>query len=682
MLRDIYLKKTYSSVSDNLLKDFYIPVLEESINYKRITGFFSSTSLLLASQGIADFFSGDGNYDLISGVIVEKKDYEAIIKGNGNVEDLIMERAHFNPDVLKDELEKDHLRVLAWLISTKRLKLKIAVLPEDYVGLFHEKIGIFEDKNGDKVSFSGSINESGAGWSRNIEEFKVFRGWVEEEIGYLNRDITKFSDYWDNNITAFSVVDIPQALERQILRIRPESETIVRELVKKIKCMNNSKIELYPYQKEAIESWEINDRSGIFEMATGTGKTLTALSAIKSIYNDRGRYFTVIAVPYTHLITQWLEDIGALFPQSYIVECYGGVSGWRSKLKQAVANYDDGFFKEVIAITTYDTISSSSFINTISSIRNLTYPFMLIADEMHNLGAPTSGKSMVKTFNMRLGLSATPTRWFDEFGTKQLFDYFEKVTFSYTLKQAIGDDKLTHYDYFPLIAVMSGDEFKKYKELTYRILRNFKTNKTELENIYLKILLLRRSKIIKNNADKINQFQNLIEELKLKDEIGHVLVYCDTGEQVSDAQKILNKFGIINHKFTETESLKDRNTILENFDRGVYQCLVAMRCLDEGVNVPSTKTAIILASSSNPREYIQRRGRVLRKYPGKNKAIIYDFIVIPPIDSLDNSLMNVEQKILKKELERSQEFFESADNKTQVLNILSDIMIKFGVYFN
>ena len=341
-LKDINLKKTYSSENDNLLLDFYIPALKKSIHYKRITGFFSSTSLLLASQGIAHLFSYGGTYDLISGVLVEDKDYQAIVRGLKSAEEVIINNVDFNPEVFESELEKDHLKMLSWLISTNRLKIKIAVLPNDGFGLFHEKVGIFEDKNGDKVSFSGSINESGAGWSGNIEEFKVFRGWVKGEVEYLEKDVTKFSDYWDNKIGSFSVVDLPEALEKKLLKIKPESEKEFDEIVKKIKSEQSSGKKLYPFQIEAILNWENNNCKGILEMATGTGKTFTSLGAVKSVYSRKNEYCLIVAVPYKHLVTQWLKEI-KLQLDSVIIEVHGDAKGWKEKLPKFLKDYRDGY---------------------------------------------------------------------------------------------------------------------------------------------------------------------------------------------------------------------------------------------------------------------------------------------------------------------------------------------------
>lgn len=683
MLRKISLKKTYSSTSDNLLTDFYIPVLKESILYKRITGFFSSTSLLMASQGIAHFFANGGYYQLISGVVIENKDYEAMVKGLKTTEEVIMGRITFDVNKLENELEKDHLKILSWLISTKKLKIKIAVLPENSIGLFHEKIGIFEDKEHNNISFSGSINESGAGWSGNIEEFKVFRSWVDEEEDYLNRDILKFSDYWNNNIKSFSVIDLPEALEKQLLKIRPENEIDFRAIIKKITNETELRRELHDFQKEAILKWEENNYKGILEMATGTGKTFTALGAVKSVFAHNKEYCAIIVVPYKHLVTQWLKDIKQELTGSIVIEVHGDTRGWKEKLPKFLQDYNDGFIDKLVIVAVYDSLSSKDFIKKLNNSFNINKTYMIIADEVHNFGATKYSNGMIEAIKMRLGLSATPSRWFDEVGTQKLLNYFDKTVYEYTLKMAIANNYLTPYEYFPLTVQMDLDEFEEYSELTKKIIRSISISKNKSEeDVYLKLLTIKRSKILRKSKAKLIAFKKLISELKTEGKIDHLLVYCDSDEQMVEAQKIINELGIISHRFTERETMEEREQILDSFDNGLYECLVAMKCLDEGVNVPSTRIAIILASSTNPREYVQRRGRVLRKYPGKTKAIIYDFIVIPPEKMDDEFFFSVEQKILKKELNRVQEFLDTATNKAHIFKNLSDKMLKYNVFLD
>lgn len=679
MLSDIKLKKIYDSEHDNLLENFYIPVLKNTVIYKRITGYFSSTALMLAAEGVSYFISNGGKYELICGVELSKNDYDAFRTGIADKEKLLIKNINLEPFDLMSEIERDHLSMLAWLISTNRLVIKIAIMPSNTEGIFHEKIGIFEDKNGNKISFSGSINETGAGWSNNIEEFKVFRNWIEGERDYMERDYNKFQAYWNDKIDNFTVVDLPLAIKDNLLRVKPDQKEFEKILTRLKNTSNIAKRSLYDYQIKAIDNWVNNNYCGILEMATGSGKTLTALGAVKRIYDKYKKYCVIIAVPYKHLVSQWIDDIKTELDPDVIIEAHSGIRGWQTKLTNFLSDYDDGFLNKVVIVVVYDTLSSDNFKKIITNT-NRNNIYMLIADEVHNMGAPQNSNAMFSNIKMRLGLSATPARWFDEDGTQKLIEYFLKTVYVYDLKMAIHDHRLTPYDYYPHFVTMSHNEFEEYVELSKRIIKSFNIHRNNDD--YLKLLLLKRSKIVKNSVAKIEEFTSILKEMKTEGNVDHLLVYCDSSDQLNEAQQIINGLGIITHKFTQIESIEERKQILTQFDNDIYSCLVAMKCLDEGVNVPSTKTAIILASSTNPREYVQRRGRVLRKYPGKEKAVIHDFVVMPPEKIDDPIMLKLEQQILKKELNRTQEFLDTASNKAYIITSLSKIMLKYHVYLD
>lgn len=389
----------------------------------------------------------------------------------------------------------------------------------------------------------------------------------------------------------------------------------------------------------------------------------------------------IIVVPYKHLVTQWMKDIKNELEGSTIIEAHGSAFGWRKKMSQFLSDYSDSFINSLVIITLYDTLSSDDFKQILKNNFNQKRTYIIIADEAHNFGAPQYSSGMFDYVDKRLGLSATPTRWFDEEGTQTLINYFDKTVFVYDMKMAITNHNLTPYDYFPVFVQMTNDEFEEYLKLSKKIIMNI-NRRDSTNDDYSKLLMIKRSKIIKNSKEKIEYFSNLVRQLQSTNKIDHLLVYCDSGGQLVEAQEIVNNFGIINHKFTESESIEERARILSEFDKGTYSCLVAVKCLDEGVDVPSTKVAIILASSTNPREYVQRRGRVLRKYPGKDLATIYDFIVLPPEKIKESVLFKLEQNILKKELNRTQEFLETASNKNFILKKLSDIMLKYSVYLD
>ncbi len=691
--KNLDFKVSYNSDHDDILNDFYVPALSESILYKRIGGYFSSSSFALSARGLSKFIYQGGQMRLLVNYQLQEKDKDMIERINTDPKKfsdiLSKDISSWN---LENEIVNNHVKAFGWMLANNKLDLKIAITTQPEI--FHQKVGIMYDTEGNKVSFSGSNNESSFGWKSNIEQFKVFRGWIDEQNKYLQDDEEMFDRYWNGGAERFRVVDVPTAVREKLVKIAPKNiedieidrGDIYKALFgKSLQQFENEKsktsIVLHNFQKEAISKWVENGHVGILEMATGTGKTYTALGAAKTIIDEKSELCLVVAVPYKHLAAQWIDDIDKFFPDILSITAHSESPGWSKKVDEFLADYRAGFIKKFIIIISYDTLSTDRFLEIFRKNFSPNRSYMLIADEVHNFGSNKRKNGMVEDIYLRLGLSATPTRWFDEEGTNEIQNYFGKTVFKYDLKMAIDNGFLTHYEYHPMFVKMSEEEMVDYYELTQKINKNYKGDAIIGENKYLKLLLIRRSKILKNIKQKIIKFEELIIEMKSKGGIDHLLIYCDSNEQLDRVQKIINKHGIINHKFTEKESDSDRKIILRSFDEGIYQCLVAIKCLDEGVNVPSTKTAIILASTTNPREYIQRRGRVLRKIVGKEKAIIYDFTVLPP-DSTSEENISIEKKIFKSELSRIQEFLATADNKMGILIGISDIMLKYGVYLD
>ncbi len=676
-LKEIGFKISYSSESDDILNDFYIPVLEESIEYLRLSGYFSSSSFALAARGILGLINKKGTMKLIISPVISRKDLEIIIESKQNPE------KYFEEEILKDlstfenKFIRDHIFALGWMIANNRLEIKIAIPQifdsikaknEDFQGIFHQKVGIFKDDVGNIVTFSGSINETYSGWSGNIEEFKVFWNWDSQLNQYVKQDIERFYNFWENNSIGVKVIDIPEAIEKKLVQIAPENISDLR-LEKWDTKKTHKPIFLRDYQKNAIKLWLDNNKKGIFEMATGTGKTFTALGCIKKVISEEKRTVIVITCPFIHLIDQWKNNILKFGLTGKIV--HG--RKWREIVSNSVLDFNLGYTDNIILLMTNDIFCSEYFIEAISKINGNLF---LIGDEMHYLGSKERQKGLLNNYNFRLGLSATPTRWFDDEGTNLIKEYFGKTIFEFDLEAAIHSGYLSPYEYHPHFIEFTKHELEEYLSLSKRIANKYAINQGEVD-IFLEQLLFIRQNLVKNAVNKYAVFIDLLT--KYKDE-SHCLVYCSP-QQIDRIQGILNEKGILNHRFTAHENAKERVKILNLFESGTYSYLVAMNCLDEGVDVPATKIAIILASSGNPRQYIQRRGRILRPFPGKNEAIIHDFIVIPKISKYhDPSLFELERKILKKELIRYEEFAKTALNRIEAINKIYPYLIQLDVY--
>jgi superfamily II DNA or RNA helicase len=428
-------------------------------------------------------------------------------------------------------------------------------------------------------------------------------------------------------------------------------------------------ITLRDYQQEAVDSWFEHNCHGLLQMATGTGKTFTALAALNEYLEQRSPpTLCVIAVPVTHLASQWDDemDIFGFSSPRYI---YGtDNSDWKSDLSRVISNLNLGIREQEFIITTHTTLSNEYFRDKISSINGNA---ILIADEVHGLGSAEQRNGLLEEYNARLGLSATPRRHYDEEGTDFLLEYFGDIIFEYGLADAIPE-YLTPYEYEPIIVEMTYDELEDYKEESKKLATA--AARDDVDDEVVERLAMKRASIVKSAENKYEHLRRIIQSL---DDPHHLLVYTNH-EQIDRVQQILNEEGILQHKFTYHEDSDQREELLDGFARGEYEALVAMKCLDEGVNVPATRQAILMSNSGNPMQFIQRRGRVLRKAEGKNKAIIYDMLVVPSRNPGDD-IAQSERRLLEKELDRFAEFAENADNRYTALNVIDDIRVKYRI---
>jgi len=675
--QELELKSDYDSEEDDILNDFYIPVLARSKRYYRLAGFFSSSALAVAAKGIAPFIQNGGTMKLIVGATLQKSDVEAIKLGHENPEKILSEIMLTQLGDIYEELIRDHVRALAWLVARNQLEIKVAIVVDEAgypldqdtamkTGIFHQKVGILEDSEGNIISFSGSINESATSWESNIEEFKVFRSWIDGEKDHLIADKLKFEKYWFGKTNKVKIMDVPSAVRERLIRIAPND---ISEL--KLERFYRKPL-LRDYQVRAISLWMENGKKGIFEMATGTGKTYAAIGCIMELLKDEKRLFVVIACPFTHLIKQWKDNLAKFGLSGY--EVFGAFVGWEDRLANVVFDFNSGLHDNVIVITTHDTFANDKFIKIVEKAKSKC---LLIVDEVHSIGSPERRKGLLDKYQFRLGLSATPIRWFDEEGTSLIFNFFNKVVFDFPLQQAIEKGFLCKYEYRPFLVELTSDEFEEYRQLTKKISAEYARAKNDEEKKELfKLYCILRHRVIVNASMKYNVLNKILDELE---DVKHCLIYCSP-QQIDMVQEILNKRGIIQHKFTAEEDVKERKLLLDSFANGIYKVLVAMKCLDEGVDIPSTRIAIMMASSTNPREFIQRRGRILRPFSGKEKAVIYDIIVVPDLSGrIDPVLFDLEAKILQSEIRRYVEFANSAINCGDAYLKILDLASKYHV---
>lgn len=389
------------------------------------------------------------------------------------------------------------------------------------------------------------------------------------------------------------------------------------------------------------------------------------------LYAQQSKLAIIIAVPYQHLVDQWrgeAQDFGYK-----PILAYQTKSRWLDTLNGQITEFKAGYRSVLCVITTHTTFISPDFQ---CAVARLEGPVLLIADEAHHLGAESSRRAYPSNIAARLALSATPDRWFDDEGTTVLRDYFGPTVFSFSLEQAIGVS-LTPYYYHPHLVPLTDEELERYALLSARIARQ--AGRDEAGQSKLKMLLLQRAELLNNAANKLPALSSLIEA---ETRPGHTLFYCAPAQLESTLRLLGWDKGWLVHRFTNEESTRERQRLLTDFASGNLHALVAMKCLDEGVDVPDTRTAYLLASSSNPREFIQRRGRVLRRAPGKEFATIHDLIAVPPPQwtaANDTAAFAAERSIVRKELQRFKEFAAPAQNKHQALDVIWDITRRYGL---
>lgn len=717
---DLELKPEYRSRLDNVIRDFYVPVLKQSVTYKRAVGFFSSSALLSLTAGISGLVNNGGAIQLIASPRLSQEDIDAINDGIRRRDEVIKEALLRELHEPKGKFEEKRLNLLSNLIAAGRLEIKIAFLEDDNtVGMFHEKLGLMYDADGNIIAFSGSMNESANAFTTNYEAIDVFASWTQDAERVFTKQ-SAFDAMWGDYEPSIKVMEFPE-IRDEVLRKYRRTKTIDTSLDDDSEVPENpidhhgpmgepatdfivgprvpSYVEMRPYQLDAIAEWAAKDYRGIFDMATGTGKTYTALAAVSRLFSDKSENLAVIIIcPYQHLVEQWKDDIVA-FGMKPIV-CYSASSqrNWRERLKNAVDSFNLGVQNHFCMVSTNATFSIDYVQDLVSK---LTGNVVLVIDEAHNFGAENLSRCLLPHIPYRLALSATIDRHGDPEGTAKLYDYFGDKCIEYTLKDAIDNDMLTPYYYHPVVVSLNDKELSDYLDLTAKIRKNIhpdKRGKIQLSE-YAKMLLIKRTRLVAGAVEKISTLKDLMRDYK---DDNQILVYCgattmhdvdyqegkpaiDEARQIDIVAGMLgNDLGMRVTKFTSEENAEERERIKADFAEGNHlQALVAIRCLDEGVNIPSIKTAFIMASSTNPKEYVQRRGRVLRKFPGKRHAVIFDFITLPiplpDVDEYDPEVIDSVKSLAKREIIRMKDFAAIAENPFDSDSLIADIQRSYDL---
>lgn len=668
-----------------MLCDFYVPVMSEAVRYDRLTGYFSSTILALAARGVAGLVQNGGRMRLVSSPQFTEQDIEVLTSNPSETEidNLISDRFRdlvSDVEGLADFIAKDHLRAFAWMLKQGYLEVRILV-PRDFdgrAGIFHSKVGILTDSEGNKLSFSGSVNETAAAWKHNIEEFKVFRSWEPEGARWVKHDQAQFERYWSPSADMPYVSrPLPDKIRESLVAVAPQDfESLDLSETRSSAPGVVAPPPLRDYQVEAVEAWISADMRGILEMATGTGKTRTALECISRFQRSSKKSLTVVTAPFQHIATQWREILVGMDPV-----CSFDSGNWKRNFRNSLSELATFQRDHLVWVVVQNTASSKEFLELLGSAEKTVGSMLLVGDEAHGLGARVFSQALSPSYTARLGLSATPARWFDEAGSKSLQDFFHGSVYEFSLSKALtwidpqtGETPLAPYNYHSEFIDLTDDELAEFAALTQQIVAEAARSTQDEPSERLELLLFKRAALVKTAEYKIPAFEALVASLP---DMAGTLVYCHNEQQMAEVISIVSRTRYRYRRFTGSEGtsprpefngLSEREWILESFGQAEIDVLIAMKCLDEGVDVPSAKRGIILASSGNPREFIQRRGRLLRRYPGKDKAEIHDLVVIPKFGkgvAVDAS--NSARAIIAKELERIEEFSRDALN-SEIIN--------------
>lgn len=656
---------------DNPTDILFEPALSRSREYKRAVGYFTSAWISRNAYGLSQLAAGGGKARWITSPHLSESDWNAL-KSASDTPIGVLERSTLKSvDDLRQSLAEDTLNTIAWMVADGLLDFRIAIATADReYGDFHTKFGVFCDEAGPAVAFIGSMNESERG-TINHEVVSVFARNRGEESERVDEFDKMFETLWIGQDPHYTTFTLPEATKMELVRLRTTQRPYP------VAEMKGHRELLRPYQVEAVRKWRSNGNHGIFEMATGTGKTISALACIEHVLGDLNAPRVVLVVcPFQHLVDQWAEQVDTIgLP---VVRAHESSARWRPEIHRLLSGLELGTQRAGIIVTTYATLTSDKLVQALSRVQDQT---MLVADECHYLGSVRALAGMNEHYPFRLGLSATPTRYYDEGGTDAIISYFDGVVYEFGLERAIREEFLVPYAYYPEFVELTDDEATQYLELTAQLSRLIsQDNPDKLEIV--KRLAIKRARVLNNAESKVGWLREKLKEHPAED-WQFTLVY--SGDQIfqSTTELIGSELGIRQHEFTSRQRRAERASILQRFESGDLQVLTAMKCLDEGVDVPPTRTAYFLASSGNPREFIQRRGRILRRSPGKASATIFDAIAVPPESFLasrrDGQMWKSARAALRSQMSRLEEFSTLATNRVEAENAVFAFRVRFDL---
>lgn len=658
--RDLKIEHSYISRGDNNIADSFLnPVLKCTKEYKRSVGFFSSGVLETITDGALSLARNGGSIKLIASPKLSEEDVEAINLGYEQKNQKLSDA--FTRDFVREveKLNDMRLQLLCDLIRKGVLDIKIAITED--TGIYHDKLGVMKDFDGNILAFYGSSNSSYAGYRSNYEKIRVSKGWEPGFQEIVADEELEFDNLWNGLNPFVKVQDYTKTAEENLIKI----------IKNRASAPKNTGIKLRDYQKEAIEAWVKNNYHGFYVMATGTGKTWTAIYSAKELVKTHP-CMIVICAPYKHLVKQWSEDVQNAFPNARIILVSSENQGWDKQITNEIIRCKYESSTQLIIISTITSFKMQKFDDVIQKYKG---DRLLIVDEAHRF--TSRPEELHTTYKYMLGLSATPFSGTSAAKGNELMRFFGGQVFSLPIEDALERGFLVPYYYYPIYVHATDEEESKFNKYTKTILGCFRDGICINPDLLVKTLR-NRLRVISMAEEKQTKIRTIISSVT---ETDHFVVYCgdgklyddSTGEELRHIQsikRILSEFDYKASQFTATENMAERMELVDSFNKGEISALVAIRCLDEGINIPSIKSALILSSNDDYREFVQRRGRILRTYKEKKSAKIYDVIVLPKSDMRQWAII---------ELRRFHEYARLALNWDDLQDQLDDMLTEYGL---
>ena len=578
-----------------------------------------------------------------------------------------------------------------------------------------ESLGVYCDWNGSadvgringiQKSFDNTFN----GLDKDVEFIAAedLKGYIHSRFNH--KGLNELLDDELNLIENTEQQEIPETVKTALIMAKVRVKRALEKIKEEEVALANPHFPFpngpRPYQNEAFERWKANGQKGFFAMATGTGKTITSLNCLLEIYKRLGYYKSIIVVPTIDLIDQWAEECRK-FGFNNVIKIYSQSPSWKAEVANIELREQLNIGKtsvDYILIVTYASLTKPNVYLKLFGLPK--GKVLLIADEAHNMGSPQLRKLLPQVpYSRRIGLSATPKRQFDEVGNRQIARFFgfskDEYTYSYTMAEAIENGVLCRYYYYPHLVTLSDTEYEAYLDLSNKIAKYITFSGSDFkDDPMLTALLIKRKRIVHKAVNKQSFFRSILtNHFNERKTLKYTLIYVpegsssDIGDEVgrdlyeedSDAIHLIDLYTAIVRDIDSsvtvsqfTSSSKNRNELLGAYASGKLDVLTSMKCLDEGVDVPRSELAIFCASTGNPRQFIQRRGRILRAHKDKEYAVIHDLVVAPMVSN-NSPAFSVERNLLRSELNRVKDFAQLSENPTATLMELTPIMNHYNL---